>query len=70
MINQVVDVELMSVEQAGLMTAMSPWTWRRYAYSGIVPSVKLGTRLLIPRKAILAHIEAHTRPALASKEIA
>jgi hypothetical protein len=59
---QQTDVELVGVDQAGAMTGMSAWTWRRYAYSGVVPSVKLGKRLLIPRKAILEHIAANTRP--------
>jgi hypothetical protein len=57
-----VDAEYLSVDQAGAMTSTSPWTWRRYAYAGVVPSVKLGSRLLIPRKAILEHIAANTRP--------
>jgi hypothetical protein len=61
MANQV-DVELVGVDQAGAMTGMSSWTWRRYAYAGVVPSVKLGKRLLIPRKAVLDHIAANTRP--------
>lgn len=56
--------QYLSVEQVGDMTGMSPWTWRRYASAGIVPSVKLGRRLLIPRQAVLDHIAAHTRAAL------
>ena len=63
MINERAEVELVSVEEAGRLTSMSSWSWRKIAAAGIVPTVKLGTRLLIPKKAILDHIAANTRPA-------
>jgi hypothetical protein len=69
MVNRTVDVELVSVDEAGLMTSMSPWSWRKYATTGAVPSVKIGARLLIPKKAILEYIAAHTRPALAGRRL-
>jgi Helix-turn-helix domain len=61
---QVVQKEYLGVEQAGLMTGMSPWTWRRWAYAGKVASVKLGNRLLIPRSEIERLIAENLRPAV------
>jgi excisionase family DNA binding protein len=57
--------QLMGVDQAGELTDLSPWTWRRWAYAGKVSSVKLGRRLLIPRSEVNRVIAENTRPALA-----
>lgn len=54
----------MSVEEAGALTGLSPWTWRRYAYGSTVASIKLGRRLLIPRSEIDRLVAEHTRPRL------
>jgi hypothetical protein len=40
--------EYMGVADAEARTTISQWTWRRWAYDGVVASVKLGKRLLIP----------------------
>jgi excisionase family DNA binding protein len=61
---EVVQKEYLGVEQAGLVTGMSPWTWRRWAYAGKVASVKLGNRLLIPRSEIDRLIAENLRPAV------
>ena len=36
------------VDQAELMSGVSRWTWRRWAYTNKIASVKAGKRLLIP----------------------
>jgi excisionase family DNA binding protein len=61
---EIVQKEYLGVEQAGLVTGMSPWTWRRWAYAGKVASVKLGNRLLIPRSEIDRLIAENLRPAV------
>ena len=43
-----VQPEYVSVDQAEILTGVSKWTWRAYAYKGAVESVKIGARLLIP----------------------
>jgi excisionase family DNA binding protein len=65
---EIVHKEYLGVDQAGLLTGMSPWTWRRWAYAGRVASIKLGTRLLIPRSEIDRLIAENTRPALSPAE--
>lgn len=62
------DDQLMGVDQAGKLTTLSPWTWRRWAYEGKVSSVKLGKRLLIPRSEVNRLILENTRPALSAAE--
>lgn len=37
-----------SVDQAEIITGLSRWTWRSWAYSGKIASHKMGARLLIP----------------------
>ena len=36
------------VDQAELMSGVSRWTWRRWAYTNKIASVKAGKRQLIP----------------------
>jgi hypothetical protein len=43
-----VQPEYLSVDQAEIITGVSRWTWRAYAYQGKVESCKVGARLLIP----------------------
>ena len=38
----------LGVDQAEVMSGISRWTWRRWAYSSKIASVKAGKRLLIP----------------------
>lgn len=60
--------EYLSVQEAGKLTGLSPWTWRAWAYQGKVASVKLGTarrsRLLIPRSEIDRVMHDSLRPRL------
>jgi hypothetical protein len=57
------------VEQENFMPAQaeakygpSQWIWRRLAYSGRVTSIKIGTRLLIPRSECERIMAEGTRP--------
>jgi hypothetical protein len=56
--------ELLSVQDAEIMTGRSRWSWRRDAYDGRVTSVKLGAKLLIPVSEIHRVIAEGTRPRL------
>lgn len=58
------DAEFVSVAEAEVLTSISRWTWRRWAYDGRVSSVKLGSRLLIPRTEINRLVAQNTRPSL------
>jgi excisionase family DNA binding protein len=60
--------QYLGVAEAATMTGTSPWFWRRKAYAGTVSSVKLGTRLLIPRAEIERFIEENTCPRVLSAE--
>jgi len=55
---------LLSVDKAEEIYGVSRWTFRRWAYSGKISSVKMGRRLLIPVSEIERLIETGTRPAL------
>jgi hypothetical protein len=57
-----VEAELVGVQDAETMTGLSRWTWRAWAYSGRVASVKAGRRLLIPMAEIRRVIQEGTRP--------
>jgi hypothetical protein len=59
-----VEQELVSVQGAEIMTGRSRWSWRRDAYGGLISSVKLGTKLLIPMSEIRRVIAEGTRPRL------
>lgn len=52
MVNREVKPELLSVIEAEAATGISRWSWRRMAYDGRISSVKISTRLLIPRTEI------------------
>lgn len=60
--------EYLSVQEAAVLTGLSPWTFRAWAYSGRVSSVKLGSgqraRLLIPRTEIDRILSEGLRPRL------
>jgi len=66
-----VQPEFVSVDQAEIMTGISRWTWRAYAYQGRVESCKVGPgssrhqRLLIPIREIRRVIAEGTRPRVA-----
>lgn len=53
-----------SVDTAGEMTGLSPWTWRKMAYDGRVSSHKIGTRLLIPVSEVDRVLAESERPRL------
>lgn len=59
------EVKLLSVAEAEIMTGVSRWTWRRWAYDGKVASVKLGKRLLVPAAEVERLVAEGTRPATA-----
>lgn len=63
---EVGSVEYLSVAQAGALTSTSVWFWRRQAYQGVVSSVKLGKRLLIPRAEVERMVAENTRPRVQS----
>jgi excisionase family DNA binding protein len=49
--------------QAAAQLHLSPWTVRRWARAGRLPSVKLGRKVLFLEAALAAVITAATRPA-------
>jgi hypothetical protein len=61
-----VEPEYMSVVDAEVLTGVSRWTWRQYAYRGVVESAKVGTgrnaRLLIPIAEVRRILRECTRP--------
>jgi hypothetical protein len=63
-----VESEYVGVHDAEVITGISAWTWRRWAYARKVASVKLKLgkkRLLIPRAEIDRMVAEGHRPALA-----
>ena len=60
-----IEPELLSVDEAEIMSGRSRWSWRRDAYAGRISSVKIGRRLLIPVAEIRRLIAEGTRPAVA-----
>lgn len=62
--HQSVVPEYMGVEQAEVLSGLSRWTWRHYAYEGRIASVKAGRRLLIPVSEIRRILTEGYRPAL------
>lgn len=60
--------EYLSVDMAGHLTGLSPWTWRRKAYRGEIASVKAGSRLLIPRSEVDRVMSEGLRPRAAKDE--
>jgi len=61
---QSITPEYVGVDQAEVMTGLSRWTWRRYAYRGKIASVKPGKRLLIPVSEIRRIMAEGYRPAV------
>jgi Helix-turn-helix domain len=59
-----VNAKYLGVQEAQELTGISRWTWRRYAYNGIVESIKIGKRLLIPSSEIERLVSEGTRPRL------
>jgi excisionase family DNA binding protein len=57
---------LFSVCELEAMSGVSRWTWRRWAYSGKIESVKLGTRLLIRLSAVERIVAENTRTRIQS----
>ena len=58
---ETVTPEYMSVDDAEVLTGISRWTWRAYAYQGKVTSCKVGARLLIPVAEVRRVIAEGTR---------
>src|SRR5215813_15019117 len=61
---QSITPEYVSVDQAEVISGLSRWRWRRYAYRGKIASVKEGRRLLIPISEIRRIMSEGYRPAL------
>lgn len=61
--------EYLSVNECEIVSGLSRWTWRRYAYEGKVASVKAGSRLLIPRSELDRVMQSGLRPAVAAAEL-
>jgi len=53
--------EYIGVAEAEMLTGFSRWSWRQYAYKGLVESCKLGNRLLIPLSEVRRVIAENTR---------
>lgn len=64
-----IEPEYLSVSECELISGLSRWTWRRYAYAGTIASVKVGPRLLIPRSEIDRIMRAGMRPALKGETV-
>jgi len=58
----------LGVDQAELMSGVSRWTWRRWAYTNKIASVKAGKRLLIPIAEFDRVMTEGYRPALMEAE--
>lgn len=54
----------LGVDDAEIMSGLSKWTWRKYAYEGRVASTKVGRRLLIPVAEIERIMREGLRPRL------
>jgi hypothetical protein len=65
-----VQPQYFSVAEAEMLTGLSRWTWRSWAYSGRVASIKLGKRLVIPVAEIERVIAEGTRPRVESPKLA
>jgi hypothetical protein len=60
--SQVIEQENFMPTEAERKYGLSQWIWRRLAYSGRVTSVKVGSRLLIPRSECERILAEGTRP--------
>jgi len=60
-----VATQYLSVAGCERVSSLSAWTWRRYAYCGVVASAKIGGRLVIPVSEVNRIMQAGMRPALA-----
>jgi hypothetical protein len=59
-----IEPEYFGVDEAEILTGRSRWSWRKDAYSGRIASVKIGRRLLIPKREIDRVMSEGYRPAL------
>jgi hypothetical protein len=57
-----VQPEYVSVDEAEILTGVSKWSWRSYAYAGKLESVKIGSRLLIPISEVRRILSEGRRP--------
>lgn len=62
--------ELLGLRACEDLTTISHHTWRRYAYDGVVSSVKIGDRLLIPRSEVQRIIDKGYRPSVEEQRAA
>ena len=57
-----VQPEFASVDQCEIVSGVSKWTWRSYAYRGKIESYKIGSRLLIPLAEVRRVLAEGRRP--------
>lgn len=51
--------DLLTTDEAATITRMSAWSIRKLAREGVIPSVKISTRVLIPKSQLIEQIEAN-----------
>ena len=59
---ETVQPEFASVDQCEIISGVSKWTWRSYAYHGKIESYKIGSRLLIPLAEVRRVLTEGRRP--------
>jgi len=57
------EIELIDLEESAKRTYMSVHTWRRWASTGRIPTVKLGRRRLVDVRDLERIIKANRKPA-------
>jgi excisionase family DNA binding protein len=65
---RLINREFVSVQEAKELTGISDWTWRKWAERGVLASVKIRSRLLIPLSEIQRLLDEGLRPAVARSE--
>lgn len=57
-----IEKRLLSVYECEEISGISSWSWRRWAYKGLVASVKISTRLMIEASEVDRVISENRRP--------
>jgi hypothetical protein len=61
-VNPTLQPSHVSVAEAEMLTSVSRWTWRSWAYNRRIESTKIGSRLLIPLSEVTRVLNEGTRP--------
>jgi excisionase family DNA binding protein len=56
-----IPIVLVSIKDAALALSLSPWTVRKYVSRGLIPSVRIGRRVLIEPTALNELIASNRR---------